>query len=594
MKKIFTLSIALVAAASVYAIAPQLASFASVENASPKANVFSKLSANDIAVAGLKNADAKTVAVKAVPEGAVVTHYAANPYGAFFSNNSFNDGYAYPIMLLPAYTENVWENCSFYTPDGGNNFFQAVNDFSYAWNYQNFDYEDVTSTESVISVKKQPSDPYAYCLKGWMYDSPALTVGNDTVYMTNGPIVYGGKGELPEWFSMINGLANVENNGVFPFDVYSDDYSRVTSAGVFGLASNDEKSFWMQGYGEAYSDFEVLGIAQVFSKPAVPYALSSVTINAFVECEAGAEVDLTFYKVEEDGNMTVMKETTYRFAEAFSSNTQMGYAEIKVNFTTEDEYGFVDDYQLIDHEMLVVVSGYDSGAFSEFDIPAAWAIRGTGADQIEPATLFGLCSYTENGTKTAGLKYFPYYLSFSSDPDVAVYPTTAFVTLEVEYPYLQTFFDLVSGAYVETRSEYDLNLAAGDYTFYAMYCSGSADNIVISEYPEWLQIEIADKTQDVEGLTGEYVEVGFAVADDVTATGESCDIVLDYKGSKQTFHITCAAAGVDNVAKDNVEVVAVEYYNIQGQKLNAAPENGIFIQKNIKADGSINNVKVVK
>ncbi|MBQ9073112.1 MAG: hypothetical protein IJY30_01410, partial [Muribaculaceae bacterium] len=54
-------------------------------------------------------------------------------------------------------------------------------------------------------------------------------------------------------------------------------------------------------------------------------------------------------------------------------------------------------------------------------------------------------------------------------------------------------------------------------------------------------------------------------------------------------------AGIDNVAADSdAEVVATEYFNIQGQKLNAVPETGIFVKKNIKADGSVKAVKVVK
>lgn len=54
-----------------------------------------------------------------------------------------------------------------------------------------------------------------------------------------------------------------------------------------------------------------------------------------------------------------------------------------------------------------------------------------------------------------------------------------------------------------------------------------------------------------------------------------------------------AIAGIDDVAAD-VETIAVEYYNIQGQKLNAAPENGLYIQKAIKADGTIKASKLVK
>ncbi|MBQ8773359.1 MAG: hypothetical protein IJZ17_02640 [Muribaculaceae bacterium] len=51
--------------------------------------------------------------------------------------------------------------------------------------------------------------------------------------------------------------------------------------------------------------------------------------------------------------------------------------------------------------------------------------------------------------------------------------------------------------------------------------------------------------------------------------------------------------GIENVVS-NAATVAVEYYNIQGQKLNAAPANGLYIKKAIKADGSVEAVKAVK
>lgn len=52
-------------------------------------------------------------------------------------------------------------------------------------------------------------------------------------------------------------------------------------------------------------------------------------------------------------------------------------------------------------------------------------------------------------------------------------------------------------------------------------------------------------------------------------------------------------AAIDDVTID-AETIAVEYYNIQGQKLNAAPENGLYIQKAIKADGTVKASKLVK
>lgn len=42
------------------------------------------------------------------------------------------------------------------------------------------------------------------------------------------------------------------------------------------------------------------------------------------------------------------------------------------------------------------------------------------------------------------------------------------------------------------------------------------------------------------------------------------------------------------------ENVNVSFYNIQGQKLNAEPQNGIYIRREVKADGSAKSLKIVK
>lgn len=52
-------------------------------------------------------------------------------------------------------------------------------------------------------------------------------------------------------------------------------------------------------------------------------------------------------------------------------------------------------------------------------------------------------------------------------------------------------------------------------------------------------------------------------------------------------------SAIEDVMVDS-KTVAVEYYNIQGQQLNAEPENGLFIKKAIKANGTVEATKVAK
>lgn len=52
-------------------------------------------------------------------------------------------------------------------------------------------------------------------------------------------------------------------------------------------------------------------------------------------------------------------------------------------------------------------------------------------------------------------------------------------------------------------------------------------------------------------------------------------------------------AAIEDVTVD-AEVVAVEYFNIQGQKLSVEPENGLFIKKEILSNGAVKTAKIVK
>lgn len=95
-------------------------------------------------------------------------------------------------------------------------------------------------------------------------------------------------------------------------------------------------------------------------------------------------------------------------------------------------------------------------------------------------------------------------------------------------------------------------------------------------------------------------------ADLVTAAtswgiNDKIDVTVDQKGNKRpdttvpgAYDVKATSGIEDIVAESDAEVIAVEYYNIQGQKLNVAPENGLYIQKAIKADGTVKASKLVK
>ena len=65
-------------------------------------------------------------------------------------------------------------------------------------------------------------------------------------------------------------------------------------------------------------------------------------------------------------------------------------------------------------------------------------------------------------------------------------------------------------------------------------------------------------------------------------------------GSKfKTGNFTVGDTGVSVVNVDNSPVVAVEYYDIAGRRLNEVPVQGIVIKKNIRENGSVSIVKEI-
>lgn len=54
------------------------------------------------------------------------------------------------------------------------------------------------------------------------------------------------------------------------------------------------------------------------------------------------------------------------------------------------------------------------------------------------------------------------------------------------------------------------------------------------------------------------------------------------------------SAAVNTIEKSDATTISSIYYNLQGQKLNAVPEKGVYIRMDKKSDGSVKSVKVLR
>lgn len=71
-------------------------------------------------------------------------------------------------------------------------------------------------------------------------------------------------------------------------------------------------------------------------------------------------------------------------------------------------------------------------------------------------------------------------------------------------------------------------------------------------------------------------------------------VALPAVGNIEADAINKGGSGSVEGVISNSPVVSSTYYNLQGQRISNAPENGIYIVRNVKADGTVEAVKVVK
>ena len=601
MKKFTTLALALAVSASAMAatvqeIAPVKAKdFSAVQLVTEKAEKTVDLSSK--ALVG------KSLTTKAVPEGATVKPYYTDPAGTFYPYNTFamngQDGFILPTLLLPAYTNLQWLNYSYYLDPTSGDPTLAYEDFTWNWAYTDFNGGEATYSGTDLTTKNQP-----YALKNYPENAVTMTSSDGTLQYESGMPMFGGNGEFLPWFAEANGITNVQYTGCKPFNPFTDEIAASGWTNLYGNKANEADSgweAWVNYYAQVQNvtieNFKVEAICQTFDKPAAPYALKKLSVMALVNCTAGAKLRFVFFKLDDKGNLTneVLKDYTYTFAEAYDTNTTGYYYEIPVDFTSTDEFGFELDYQLIDCGMAMMIVGYEDAAFTDFDLPVVFFYNDEPTFAVNGQKVYGYCSFDYNGSTYADL--YPFYYSFYSNGQGSplMSPTSFNITMEMEYPYLMTYGSYTTGEAYEPAAEHKAYIKSGESAQFALLCAGKAEDILYttadgSDIPEWLTIDIADNEIAHDGLTakGEDVIVTFALAEGLDDTDKSCDIVLSYKGQKQTYHVAQATSGVEGIAADTQ--VAAKYFNLQGLEV-ANPENGLYI---VKRGNNVTKEMIVK
>lgn len=132
--------------------------------------------------------------------------------------------------------------------------------------------------------------------------------------------------------------------------------------------------------------------------------------------------------------------------------------------------------------------------------------------------------------------------------------------------------------------------------FYGEQCIPYYDRTSAGVLTEATKFSFGNKTMGFNGYV--YGDNGAVVEFKYTGDINYHYDPTDYRTSKKISAIGNSdesAAGVKNITTVNdAETVATEYYNFQGIRMNGAPEKGMYIVREYKADGTVVSSKVAK
>jgi len=627
MKKFSTLSLALIASASAFA-ASENASAVDASNVSGikvekfKAEIQKIDNTQEAVESGLLSDVIESLAAEGSSYDDITVQY-AYPTGTLFNyvffsvNNQPGYWFGAPAYnVLPAFTDVTFPNNSYSVVEGKR---LRATGLDYSWTIG----ETTNKSEYDYSMETYPS---FYHNSGFY--APVLGLGDKTYQLgKEGTTTTGQTKFFPEFF-VTGGAPYISQEDI---DYYtqvgqgrSDFYTeyKLTNAGIEGSTGYRNEGIYNLGKGNATqvnakwgtrlpdgcTDAKLVQLGQLIPDPGQPWSLSSITLSVAVRMSAGATFDVCFYGVTADGapdRSKLINKYTYVAEAAVGNPVSPEAIDLEIPFTTLDELGDEIGYKMIDGGLFMIFEGAANNDKITTFCPLIWGYpiinSATVLNNFMVDSLYGFVSCKEDGEEVTYQATNGWV--FGDDP--ITYPVSFNFTMKAEYPFMQpdSYFSATENKWVaaEEAKEFTLNIkSANDMGLYRVLCSGSADDLAIycadgSDVPEWLTVS-AENANDffTTGLTGDaraYV-ISFSLTDNATAGG--CEVVVEYKGIKNVYKINPDLSGIEGVVDNGVETVASEYYDLQGRKLSVEPLNGLFIRKDLKADGSVKAVKVVK
>ena len=461
------------------------------------------------------------------------------PKGTFFSGTN---------ALLPPAVKLEWVNTSYYFGEG------LIDDATFQW---------------LLPVS----------------DKEFTTIGSDTNLNAPASLAMPGVNIEPATVPVLSAPGTTKEKYSFTGTVYygqgtTDMTSFKTYTGIepgtctpFALGNTAANSLWSGLYPDV-NNINVTGFAQKIDYPGTPYLLESITVPGADK----ATFTLSVFKApEEEGTMP----TDLIFSAVVSDGTAEVAATISSDIiVTIDEFAASEEFQ-----PNVAVAEVSEG------VP-------TPANQGLYAILTGMAS---NGNQTNVLAEYDEVIDNGM-------PVALDLDLKVSYSFFVPKTDL--GTDESVADEDNIVVSFDGIVSMAQYlCVTNATdpvkNITVTlpdgnNLPSWLSATVERATvtvtdennQEQEQECDQAVIITFAKT---TTSGGTTPVVVNFpNGSFNGFTVTTEGfTGIDTVESE-AAVVAREYYDIAGRRLNRAPTSGFYIEKAIKADGSVKSISRIR
>lgn len=417
------------------------------------------------------------------------------------------------------------------------------------------------------------------------YDYPTVTNVNGASYVET---AINGENTYPTQFMSGGNMGNygMDEAGITTGQRPNSNCQSFTGGELAYPISDDLKDLLIEQLG--VTDAQMVGYSAFFEKPASPYYVTKFWAWVYQEIEGNSliPVTVTITEIDENGYLT---DNVIASGETVINATTAASEMIEIDLNKLDEEGLETDEPItISTAVLVELSGFAGSP---------------GLNMLNP--VFNGGTYTTIEEYQAGT--YPYrrhaYLNIETTSDDGVEVGMYLVPWPYGSGMGNDYLTLMYDMWFMLDATFAWGFPADGVYEISIPDEGGEVEVAINSY--WLPTAYsmtipADADADwINGVSGyESTEDGNvyfvfdtqALPSDIE--GRTLPITFDAPGIKPfTLTLKQGTAAISGVEADKA-IRSLEYYDVMGRKLNAAPDNGLFIEKATMTDGSVKATKI--